>query len=179
MHSFTALRALLLNSSYEPMRVVSWQKALILWLQDKAEIIEYHQVFAKSVRASFQLPSVLKLREYVRPRNANGPVRFCREHVYIRDNYTCQYCGHHYPTKMLTLDHVLPAAQKGAKSWTNIVTACRTCNQKKGNRTPIKANMRLLSEPKTPSWLPTLALEIRSSGQVPDAWDQYLRYKTG
>ncbi|MFP5519583.1 MAG: HNH endonuclease [Bdellovibrionia bacterium] len=179
MHALTALRALLLNSSYEPMRVVSWQKALILWIQEKVEILEYHPVFAKSVRSSFQLPSVLRLREYVRPRNLNGPVRFCRENVYIRDNYTCQYCGHQYPLKQLTLDHVLPASQNGAKSWTNIVTACRGCNQKKANRTPQKANMTLLSEPRAPNWLPTLDLEIRASGQVPPGWDQYLRLKLG
>ncbi|HND85098.1 MAG TPA: hypothetical protein PLU50_04785, partial [Pseudobdellovibrionaceae bacterium] len=80
------MRALLLNSSYEPMRIVSWQKALVLWFQGKVEILDYHPVFARSMRASFQIPSVLRLKAYGRPKN-NG-IRFCRENVYLRDNYT-------------------------------------------------------------------------------------------
>src|SRR5512132_1799936 len=80
--SFTTFRALLLNSSYEPMKIVSWQRALILWFQGKVEVVEYHQAFARSVRSSFQLPSVMRLKCYVRPKTF-GAVRFCRENVYI------------------------------------------------------------------------------------------------
>ena len=85
-------RSLLLNSSYEPMKVVSWQKAILLWFQGKVEIIEFHSIFARSVRSSFQVPSVMRLKTYVRPRSY-GAIRFCRENVYIRDNFTCQECG--------------------------------------------------------------------------------------
>ncbi len=177
MHQISSVRSLLLNSSYEPMRIVSWQKALVLWFQGKVEVLEYHPAFARSVRSSFQLPSVLRLKEYVRPR-ITGAVRFCRENVYIRDNFTCQYCGKSLPGRLLTLDHVVPASLKGQKNWTNVVSACRHCNQRKANRTPKTANMPLLSEPKSPSWLPTLELEIKNEN-VPPNWNQYLRYKTG
>jgi 5-methylcytosine-specific restriction endonuclease McrA len=104
---FFTTRSLLLNSSYEPMKVISWQRALILWFQDKVEILEYHNVFARSVRSSFQLPSVIRLKNYVRPRNI-GAVRFCRENVYIRDNFTCQYCG---DKNELTFDHLIPRSR--------------------------------------------------------------------
>jgi 5-methylcytosine-specific restriction endonuclease McrA len=170
-------RSLLLNSSYEPMKVVSWQKALILWFQDKVEIVEFHTIFARSVRASFQIPSVIRLKSYVRPRNT-GAVRFCRENVYIRDNFTCQYCGLRHPTKILTMDHVVPVSHNGPKNWTNVVTACRNCNQRKANRTPDKANMPLMKEPRMPSWLPNQEIQF-TSGQVPPAWLQYLRFNAG
>lgn len=177
MLQLSSLRSLLLNSSYEPMQIVTWQKALILWFQGKVEILEYHGAFARSFHARFQLPSVLRLKTYVRPRTA-GAVRFCRENVYIRDNYTCQYCATKLPGKQLTLDHVIPASHKGPKNWTNVVTACRDCNQKKADRTPRTANMPLLKEPRAPSWMPTLQLELHED-HVPPDWTPYLRLKTG
>lgn len=177
LSGFTATRALLLNSSYEPMKIVSWQKALLLWFQDKVEVLEFHSVFARSVRSNFQVPSVMRLKSYVKPRTT-GAVRFCRENVYIRDNYTCQYCGEKHALKNLTLDHVIPASKKGPKNWTNVVTACRDCNQRKANRTPLTANMPLLSQPSAPTWLPTPELTVKSQ-QTPTSWIQYLQYHSG
>lgn len=170
-------RSLLLNASYEPMKVVSWQKALILLFQDKVEILEFHSLFARSVRSSFQIPSVIRLKTYVRPK-ANLAVRFSRENVYIRDNFTCQYCALKHPIKQLTLDHVIPASHKGPKNWTNVVTACRSCNQRKANRTPDKANMPLLKEPRMPDWLPQHHIQLTLS-KIPSTWLQYLQFKVG
>lgn len=172
-HSLTSVRSLLLNSSYEPMRVVTWQKALIMWFQGKVEILEYHGVFARSVSSSFKLPSVLRLKSYVRGRTTTH-IRFCRENVYIRDNYTCQYCGHKHSAKSLTLDHVMPVSREGKKDWNNVVSACRTCNQRKANKTPHEARMPLLREPKMPNWLPLSEFEI-GGDDVPSVWRQYLR----
>lgn len=171
-------RSLLLNSSYEPMKIVSWQKALVLWFQGKVEVLEFHNVFARSVTKSFQLPCVLRLKSYVKPRSY-GAVRFCRENVYIRDNFTCQYCGERFSTKHLTLDHVIPASKQGPKNWTNVVAACRECNQRKANRTPTTANMPLLKKPDIPAWLPSSDLEIKNATGVPSEWLQYLQYKAG
>lgn len=175
--AITVYRALLLNSSYEPMKIVSWQKALILWFQGKVEIIEYHNIFARSVHHSFQVPSVMRLKTYVRPRSY-GAVRFCRENVYIRDNFTCQYCGERMSAKHLTLDHVVPVSKAGPKSWTNVVAACRECNQTKANRTPETARMPLLKEPAIPSWLPSSHIDFKPDF-VPNNWLQYLRFKAG
>lgn len=177
MADIAVMRTLLLNSSYEPMRIISWQKALVLWFQEKVEILEYHPVFARSVRSSFRLPSVLRLKNYVRPRALNA-VRFCRENVYIRDHFTCQYCGDQLPAKQLTLDHVVPVSKSGKKTWNNVVAACRICNQKKANRTPEQAKMPLLKPPSAPTWLPVVQVELKP-GQVPPIWLQYLRYKAG
>jgi len=177
MTQITGCRSLLLNSSYEPMKIVSWQKALILWFQGKVEVIEFHSMVARSVTSSFQLPSVMRLKSYVRPRSY-GAVRFCRENVYIRDNFTCQYCGVKHSTKQLTLDHVVPVSKMGPKTWTNVVASCRECNQKKANRTPEGARMPLLKNPNVPSWLPTTEYEFKS-GNIPLTWLQYLQFKAG
>ena len=170
-----SVKALVLNSSYEPLRIVSWQKALVLWFQDKVEILEYHKSFVKSVSQTFNLPSVLRLKTYIKNKKING-VRFCRENVYIRDEYTCQYCHQVFTSKELTIDHVLPASQGGPKTWNNVVSACRHCNQKKANRTPEKAKMPLLKQPKAPQWLPVLEKEILSDS-IPQTWKDYVRLR--
>lgn len=171
----TSLKALVLNASYEPLRIVSWQKALVLWFQDKVEVLEYHKAFVRSVSANFNLPSVMRLKTYIKQKKLDG-VRFCRENVYIRDNYTCQYCVKQFAQKDLTIDHVLPASQGGPKIWTNVVSACRKCNQTKANRTPEKAGMPLLRPPRAPSWLPVLEHEILTE-KIPGSWKDYLRIK--
>lgn len=172
----TSLKALVLNSSYEPLRIITWQKAMIMWFQEKVDVLEYHATSIRSIKQSFQLPSVLKLKTYIRPRKTDG-VRFCRENVYIRDNHTCQYCAQKFPYKELTIDHVVPASKGGPKTWTNVVTACRTCNQIKADRTPEKARMPLLKPPRAPQWLPVIEYEI-SPENAPSNWLDYLRFKT-
>jgi len=176
-HSIGRCRVLLLNSSYEPMMVLSWQKALVLWFQDKVEIVQHHQVFARSSRRSFQLPSVVRLKKYVRPRRFSH-VRFCRENVYLRDQHTCQYCAQKLSHRQATLDHVVPISKKGPTSWTNVVTACRACNQKKANRTPSGAKMPLMKEPVVPTWLPSIEFTTESQ-DWPGDWIQYLELASG
>ena len=171
----TTLRALVLNASYEPLRIISWQKALIMWFQDKVEVLEYHSTKVRSVSNSFNLPSVLRLKTYIRPKKVDG-VRFCRENVYIRDLHTCQYCVKKFNYKDLTIDHVLPASQGGPKTWTNVVTACRACNQRKANRTPEKAKMPLLKPARAPTWLPVIEHEVHPD-TTPVSWKDYLRFK--
>jgi 5-methylcytosine-specific restriction endonuclease McrA len=166
------VRALVLNSSYQPVKLVSWQKAFILFFQGKVEVLEYHDHAARSARAAHKLPSVIRLKTYIAPRRANR-LKFSRENVYLRDNFTCQYCGVTFAPKDLTLDHVVPASKQGRKDWTNVVAACRTCNHRKGNRTPLGANMPLLTEPRVPAWLPSLKPAFRL-GEVPDSWAPYL-----
>lgn len=167
-----AVQILVLNSSYQPVKMICWQRALILWFQGKVEILEYHQVIVRSSRETFQIPSVLRLTRYVKPHRTTR-LKFSRENIYLRDNHTCQYCGKRFAAKDLTLDHVVPASKHGRKDWTNMVTACRSCNHKKGNRTPLGAGMPLLNEPKIPTWLPKVDPVIDLE-DVPEAWRPYL-----
>lgn len=163
----------MLNASYEPIKVVNWQKAVVLWFQGKVDILEHHNVSVKSVSQSFQLPSIIRLRRYVR-NYARSVVRFSRENIYLRDLYLCQYCHQKFQPKDLTLDHVVPASKGGKKSWTNVVAACRKCNQKKGNKTPDQAMMPLLKRPEVPKWLPDPQRLDLSRAAIPDSWKIYL-----
>lgn len=172
MQNGPSVRALLLNSSYEPLKIISWQKAFILWFHEKVEILEHHSVVARSTHHHYLIPAVLRLKRYIRQKNITR-VRFCRENVYLRDNFTCQYCGTKYSTKELTLDHVIPASKAGLKNWFNVVAACRPCNQKKANKTPLAAGMPLISQPRAPEWLPSPELNPENK-EFPDCWRPYL-----
>lgn len=162
----------MLNSSYEPLKIVSWQKAIILWFQGKVEIVEHHNIFVHSVSQKFQLPSIIRLKGYVRIKR-EGVVRFCRENIYKRDRYTCQYCLLQFQHYDLTLDHVVPASKGGKKSWTNIVTACRDCNQRKADKSLREVDMQLRQKPREPSWLQKIGVEINPE-KAPDSWRIYL-----
>jgi 5-methylcytosine-specific restriction endonuclease McrA len=169
-------KVLLLNASYEPIKVISWERAMVLWFCEKVEILEYHNLFVRSARSRFQLPSVLKLKTYVYPNHLRH-VRFSRENIYLRDNYTRQYCGKKFTPNELTLDHVVPVSKLGPKNWQNLVSACRRCNQIKADRTPQAAGMKLLKEPLTPKWLPSLELDPQFNS-FPDSWLNYFQLKT-
>ena len=117
-------QTLLLNASFEPLKVVHWQKAITLLCQGKVEVISVYDREVRSVSITFKLPSVIRLLRYVRIRHRFDYVPFSRANIYARDDHTCQYCGHALPTSELTFDHVVPVAQGGRKDWENIVTCC-------------------------------------------------------
>ncbi len=145
---------------------------MVLLFQGKVDVIEEHDACVRTVRFTYKLPSVLKLRNFVRT-FAQSYIRFSRENIYIRDGHKCQYCGEKFNPKSLTLDHVVPVVQGGEKTWENIVTACVPCNQKKGGRTPHQAAMKLLKKPTTPQWLPTVQVRF-SFAEAPASWRSYL-----
>jgi 5-methylcytosine-specific restriction endonuclease McrA len=151
---------------------VGWQKAIVLWFQGKVEIIEHHELYARSVKESFRLPSIIRLYRFINIRNKPS-IRFCRENVYLRDDYTCQYCHVKFEGRDLTMDHVQPVSHGGKKDWKNIVTACRKCNQTKGNRSPRKAKMPLKKNPVKPRWLPMAEVKVTSTAS-PRSWKVYL-----
>lgn len=166
-------RTLLLNATFEPLRVISWQKAITLVCQGKVEIIEVYNKEIRGVTISFKLPSILRLLKYVRLRKGHNIVKFSRANIFARDNYSCQYCGDKFRSEDLTFDHVIPAAHGGKKTWENIVTACIDCNNKKANRTPEGASMRLIQKPEKPKWMPTVTITIGIKN-TPESWRDYL-----
>jgi len=163
---------LLLDSTYEPIRVIDWTRAVRLVFAGKAEVIENSNSIIRSISSTWSVPSVIRqLGKFKRKDKA----QFSRFNVYIRDNWTCQYCSKKKPTKELTFDHVLPRSQGGLTNWTNIVTACRPCNSKKDNNTPEQANMKLLKKPNEPKWLPNQAF-FRTQ-KIPEEWLVYADIK--
>lgn len=164
--------ALVLNAGYEPLKVVSWQRAIILWFQEKVDILEYHAQEIRSASRSFRLPSVLLLKQYIKP-SFSRSVRLSRQNIFLRDENRCQYCYQVFAKKHLTVDHVLPLSKGGKNTWENLVTACGKCNNRKADRTPQEADMKLYKKPIKPKWPITENVSLTFSS-VPSAWRGYL-----
>jgi 5-methylcytosine-specific restriction endonuclease McrA len=166
--------ALVLNASFEPLHIVTWQRAIQLLFQGKVEVIEESDHEVHTVRLTIKVPAVLRLIQYIPLTKKKQLVRFSRANIFLRDHHTCQYCGKAFAKSHLTLDHVIPIVQGGRKGWENIVTACKSCNQRKGGRTPAQAQMHLIRKPRQPTWLPTVSLQLGLS-RAPERWKIYLK----
>ncbi|MFH1435618.1 MAG: HNH endonuclease [Pseudomonadota bacterium] len=162
---------LMLSCTYEPLRVISWKRAIRLLTLGKVEVLEEYDEDIRTVSFSIKMPSVVRLLRYFRFRKL--PVRFSRQNVYARDNFSCQYCGKRFPTPELTFDHVVPKTLGGKTQWDNIVTCCIPCNVRKRGKTPAEAGMRLRKSPKRPNWIPRITLRI-SLSSAPQCWRDYL-----
>jgi 5-methylcytosine-specific restriction endonuclease McrA len=166
--------ALVLNASFEPLHIVTWQRAIQLLFQGKVEVIEESDQEIRTVKLTMKVPAVLRLLNYVPLTKKKEIVRFSRANIFLRDNHRCQYCGSKFAKTHLTLDHVVPIVQGGRKCWENIVTACKPCNQRKGGRTPQQAGMHLIRKAKQPQWLPTASLTLGVT-RTPERWKIYLK----
>lgn len=170
----TMEQTLLLNATFEPVKVIDWQKAITLLTLGKVEVLAEHDREIRSITFRVKLPSVLRLLRYVRM-HRDEHVAFTRANIYARDQYECQYCGETFGTEELTFDHVIPVTQGGTKSWENIVSACVACNKRKGGRTPAEARMVLLRQPMRPSTTLTLRLSV-SLKKAPKSWMEWLYF---
>jgi 5-methylcytosine-specific restriction endonuclease McrA len=168
------IKVLLLDRDWQPMGVVTWQKAMTLILSAgkvRAQVVqEYADKVIHSVNQTFQVPSVVRVfgisqRRKIIPCNSDN--------VFYRDEYRCAYCGRKCLKKDLTIDHIFPVVQGGQDSWKNLITACGDCNRKKGGRTPKQANMPLLYRPKEPKWSMNFYLKLNRSDPIKD-WSEYL-----
>jgi len=165
-----------LDQSYLPHRIVSWQRAVCMLFDGKAEIVEEGAGTLRSPSIEMAMPSVVRLRG--RARSARRPpIRFSRINVMTRDGFRCQYCGVKLAMCKLSYDHVLPRSRGGKTNWENVVTACTPCNSKKGDRTPSEAGMSLLKTPVKPSWLPVTSHRFVLH-RVPREWYPYLGWTT-
>jgi 5-methylcytosine-specific restriction endonuclease McrA len=166
--------ALVLNASFEPLHIVTWQRAIQLLFQGKVEVVEESDQEVRTVRFTIKVPAVLRLIQYIPLKRKKHIVRFSRANIFLRDGHVCQYCGREFSKSHLTLDHVIPIVQGGRKCWENIVTACKPCNQRKGGRTPQQSGMHLVRRPRQPAWLPTASLQLGIS-RTPERWKIYLK----
>lgn len=161
------MRTLVLNAGYEPLAIVSFKRAIVLVLNQKATVVAHdaeHPVFAQT--ASFERPSVILLTRYVRiPNGRSVPVS--RRGVLRRDGHNCGYCGSH----ATTIDHVLPRSRGGKDSWENLVACCLRCNNVKGDRTPREMGWRLRIRPQAPHGTSWMVQGVESP--VPQ-WEEYL-----
>jgi 5-methylcytosine-specific restriction endonuclease McrA len=137
---------LVLNQNYEPLNVCNEKRAIVLIDRGKAEVLEHGVGHIRTPSEVFQRPSVIRLVYLIkRPR---PKARLTRREIFLRDNFTCQYCG--LRGKDLTLDHVIPRHRGGKHTWDNLVSACRTCNHRKGGKMVDEAKMALRRPPFQP-----------------------------
>jgi 5-methylcytosine-specific restriction endonuclease McrA len=187
-HSSAAMQAsvLALNRNFAAVHVLSVRRAFCLIFKELAEVIhveegrfvgydfdgwrevsEYraslgeateHDDYIRAVNFEIQVPRIIRLLKYDRlPRNA---VKFNRRNIFLRDEHRCQYCGRHYTSTRLSLDHVLPRSRGGPDTWENVVCACLNCNVRKGGRTPSEAGMKLIRPPVKPPRSPLICRHL-------------------
>ncbi|MCS6960891.1 MAG: HNH endonuclease [Deltaproteobacteria bacterium] len=161
---------LLLNASYEPLKVITWKRAINLYFANKVEIIETYDHVIRSVNLSVYLPSVVRLLHMAKHFRRSVPLT--RANLLARDGFRCQYCGSKLNPVSATIDHIIPRSRGGQSTWENMVTSCASCNRKKGDKTPSEAGLTLLAHPRKPLWLPIL----RDREEVPTSWRNYIFY---
>jgi 5-methylcytosine-specific restriction endonuclease McrA len=166
-------QVLVLDSSYMKVDVVDWKRAFCLIYSNKAEVLEESDEVKRTVRMEIKVPSVIRLLyRCLASKQSDMTAKFNRVSVLKRDKYICQYCAKRLPGKDLTLDHVIPKSRGGENTWENVVTACKPCNNKKANRTPEKAGMKLLKKPVRVRQVPFLVV----STKLYDSWRKYVPY---
>lgn len=162
-----APRVLVLNAAYEVLGLASIKRSVLLVLSGGAEMLSESGRYLHTPSTRIPVPSVIRLKRLVRRGPSRIPLN--RRNILRRDRYTCQYCGRQGGE--LTVDHVLPRSRGGRSTWENLVAACRSCNLKKGDRTPEEAGMRLLKLPRAPK-VPLFLSDLK---EVPEDWQPYLQ----
>jgi 5-methylcytosine-specific restriction endonuclease McrA len=161
---------LVLNATFEPLHIISFRRAIILVLKEKAEILEAAEARVRSESLALDMPLVIRLVYYVRvPHRLLLPLT--RRTILARDQYTCQYCGAQPPKGQLTLDHVIPRSRGGEHTWDNVVAACIPCNQRKRDRRAEALGMSLLSPPAAPKYA---AIVLLGRMQGHEVWRKYV-----
>jgi 5-methylcytosine-specific restriction endonuclease McrA len=158
---------LVLNQNYEAISICTVRRAFLLVFLKKAEMIDaLDGEYFRSSLQEFEIPSIIRLKNYVKV--PHRKVALSRTNIFKRDGERCVYCG---TTKDLTIDHVIPRSKGGTESWENLVTACHSCNSKKGNRTPEEAGMTMLSKPFKPSYIFFMK---DFNGKIRESWKPFL-----
>lgn len=166
--------ALVLNAdyrplSYFPLSLLPWQEAVKAVFLDRVDIVCEYEHKVRSPSVEMPLPSVVALKEYVSPSRRPAFTRF---NLFLRDSFSCQYCG---STEELTFDHLIPRLRGGRTLWGNVVTACASCNLRKGGRLPGECDMHPRRLPREPS-----VFDLQKNGRkfppnyLHDSWRDYL-----
>lgn len=165
-------RTLLLSSYYLPVRVLHWQDAVKMIYEGTVRVVVEYDETISSPSTTWKMPAVVALKRSVR-KYVKGAVKFSRMNVYARDGYRCQYCGDEFSIDELTYDHVVPRASGGRREWSNIVSACRACNSRKGSRTCDEVGMFPIRDPREPAVMALLS-PIINRETAPDEWLDFL-----
>ena len=166
-----SVKVLILNQTFEPLQVCGARRAVVLLFMGKAERVEDTSRVIRSPSTTLLLPSVIRLHRFVR-KPAQPSIAFNKKNILKRDTHTCQYCGRNGGERM-TIDHVIPKSLGGRTVWENLVSACRACNLKKGNKPLDEAGMHLLRRPTKPRSVFSLGIMAHASQRY-ESWRKYL-----
>ncbi len=159
---------MVLNQSYEPLTICNLRKAIVLIYLGKAEtVINDERKSLHSISTTYPWPSIIRISKFVRV--PYKKVVLTRKNILRRDGFKCVYCGR--SDIPLTIDHIIPKARGGDDTWENLVSACTICNNKKGDRTPDEAKMRLMFQPFKPSHIVFIKNVV---GRLDERWKPYL-----
>lgn len=151
-----------------PVAWINWKTAVTLyarnrvcWEAGEERFVVRGGISSRTgVRSELRIGSIIAVADRSK-RFARGVPLLTNRTLFQRDRNLCLYCGKQFSISQLTRDHVMPVSRGGLSVWENCVTACRHCNQRKDDRTPEEANMKLLAVPYTPNLAEYLILSNR------------------
>ncbi len=154
---------IILNTDYTFLNIVNWQKAIILMVKGKTEVLRYTEKVVRNFERTvvIKIPAVMKLINIIRVIYKTH-VPFNKRNVIVRDEFKCAYCD--LESKSLTIDHIIPLSRGGKSEFENCVAACRECNHKKSNRLPSEIGMYLQRRPHQPTIAEFLRLKLKKLG---------------
>ena len=164
------MSSLVLNATFEPVSFISPHRAICLVVTNKAELLEYDESrLFRSEKLTIPYPKVIRLKFFVEiPRFLRKKVS--RQITFARDKYSCQYCGRLKKNlkrdERLTIDHVKPKSLGGKTEWENVVTACNTCNDKKGDKLPYECHMLPIKTPREPRYVAVILIHKADEEQL-------------
>lgn len=161
-------RILRLNKAGVPLQWLNREEAatlmvkgLVIWSLGDSNVTLRGGINCFGHRSELKIPTIIATTGSIQHSDHHVPM-VCNRLLFRRDRNICMYCGEQFPVEKLTRDHIHPKSRGGKESWTNLVSACRRCNQRKGNRTPEEAGMPLLAVPFKPNKMEYLALSNRN-----------------
>jgi 5-methylcytosine-specific restriction endonuclease McrA len=170
MHDLHSTRVLSLDSSGRILDWMSWQDAVCLYVRgavawtlgDPCVVVHGGMNRDLGTQSTLELHPIVASRSKAKNAWIDPAPTLTNNALFSRDQHVCLYCGCHFHKGELTRDHVMPVSKGGPDDWNNVVTACWSCNVRKGSRTPAQANMPLLAVPYRPSWVEHLILSNRN-----------------
>jgi 5-methylcytosine-specific restriction endonuclease McrA len=176
------MKTLVLNQAYQPIGVFTWKRAIKKVFSEKAEILATYAESKLNDWSVLEAPAVIRLLHFLNPPKKHRYEPFSRKNIWLRDNGKCQYCGTSVSLRRMTFDHVTPRYYGGRTNWTNIVTACLFCNNKKGNKRLAESGMSLLNKPIAPirrlSLQQEMVLRLKNLTNLPcESWKTYIYFE--
>jgi hypothetical protein len=191
MQSALQSQVLVLNRLWQAVNICSAERAISLLYTGHAQVVhqegeafntfsltewcdvadtDQEEDIIRSISLRIRVPRIILLLFF--DRLPTKDVKFTRQNVFARDKNTCQYCGKKFDRASLNIDHVIPRQHGGATTWTNVVCSCVACNQRKANRTPQQARMKLRRIPKKPRWRPFIQIQFARTAD--HSWRHFL-----